>query len=498
MKTYLLLFALLLSSFKVNAQLPDGSTAPNFIATDINGEVHNLYDLLNEGKTVILDISATWCSPCWDYHESGVLDFVWEEYGPESSNEIFVLFVEGDEDTGMLDLQGLTFETKGNWIEDTPYPIIDDASIAEAYQISAYPSVYLICPDKSTNFIGQVPASDHYAASVACPTVLVGTNNVAVGTYTGVTEVACASETSLTPSLSIFNHGTNTLTSCVAQLFVDGEDAGEVTWTGNISSFGMAEIVFSDIMVNSSAELRFELSQPNGFLDEVEGNNHYSIVLGSDKKADAEVRLEIRTDFWPEETTWQLRNDLGEILYSNEDLGPLSCDNVYNQVYNLEIGRCYNFAIQDDFGDGLINGEVVDGSHGCTTQSGNANQAKGSIRLRSDRGLLFDRIAFDEIDFDFLVVEPTVVKELELDDLRVHPNPASNEVYLDFSLTASQMMEIQVYDLLGKTVYSKDWQIYHPGIHTLNFDTNNLHDGVYFIKISDGKAVKTQKIMIVK
>ena len=36
------------------AQLPDGSIAPDFTATDIQGVEHNLYDLLDDGKKVIL------------------------------------------------------------------------------------------------------------------------------------------------------------------------------------------------------------------------------------------------------------------------------------------------------------------------------------------------------------------------------------------------------------------------------------------------------------
>ena len=46
------------------AQLPDGSIAPDFTTTDVNGNVHRLYDYLDDGYTVILDISATWCGPC--------------------------------------------------------------------------------------------------------------------------------------------------------------------------------------------------------------------------------------------------------------------------------------------------------------------------------------------------------------------------------------------------------------------------------------------------
>jgi hypothetical protein len=55
---YALIAALMLGTASF-AQLPDGSIAPDFTATDINGVEHNLYDLLDEGKKVILP--HKWC-----------------------------------------------------------------------------------------------------------------------------------------------------------------------------------------------------------------------------------------------------------------------------------------------------------------------------------------------------------------------------------------------------------------------------------------------------
>ena len=45
--------------FKISsAQLPNGSVAPDFTLTDINGVQHKLYDYLDNGYTVSLPFSC--------------------------------------------------------------------------------------------------------------------------------------------------------------------------------------------------------------------------------------------------------------------------------------------------------------------------------------------------------------------------------------------------------------------------------------------------------
>ena len=159
MKKCILSLAVMCLTFTaLKAQLPDGSIAPDFTATDLDGVEHNLYDILNQGKSVILDISATWCPPCWDYHTGGTLEEVWEQYGPDGTDEMYVFLIEGDGSTTMSDLEGTGGNTLGDWITNTHYPIIDDAAIAQAYQISYFPTLYLVCPDKTVTEIGQVSA----------------------------------------------------------------------------------------------------------------------------------------------------------------------------------------------------------------------------------------------------------------------------------------------------------------------------------------------------
>ena len=167
----LLIFILCLTFGSLNAQLPNGSIAPNFKAIDIDGVEHDLYEILQQGKSVILDFSATWCPPCWSYHESGALHDFMESYGPEGSDEAMVFYIECDITTSLEDLNGTGNNTQGDWVDGTNYPIIDKAYIANLYQIGSYPTIMMVCPDRLVQNVGTQSSDNLYSQIGNCPSI---------------------------------------------------------------------------------------------------------------------------------------------------------------------------------------------------------------------------------------------------------------------------------------------------------------------------------------
>lgn len=152
MKKLLFLLAFL-PSLSAFGQLPNGSVAPDFTLTDYYGSTHNLYSYLDADKTVFVEIFAAHCPSCWAYHQTHRLKNIYNQYGPDGTDELMVLALEYDQynDSNAFTGNHEPWVSAGDWLTGTPYPIFNvedpDRGVFTDYNVSFYPVIYKICPD---------------------------------------------------------------------------------------------------------------------------------------------------------------------------------------------------------------------------------------------------------------------------------------------------------------------------------------------------------------
>ncbi|RME97533.1 MAG: T9SS C-terminal target domain-containing protein [Bacteroidetes bacterium] len=363
MKKIFTLLAMCSLVWGVQAQLPSGTIAPDFTTTDLDGNEFNLYDKLDEGYTVILDFSATWCGPCWAYAQAGHLDRVWEEYGPDGTQEVYVIKIEGDASTDLADLQGTGDRTQGNWLSVISHPIADDASMTQLYNINYWPTIYTVCPNRIITETGRLTADGHYAFANTCLRAE-GEVNAGLLLYEGLQDPFCG-EADLNPTITLQNLGAENLTSASVELNINGQLAQTIDWSGDLATYELETINFDDITITETTEANFNILSINGVADTINDANSFTAVAPRAGVTDQnEAILTITTDEYAVETYWELLDGNGNPLYTGGNIGifdnpPVVAEGSYENSTSYEIpitlpaDGCFEIKVYDYAGDGM-------------------------------------------------------------------------------------------------------------------------------------------------
>lgn len=182
MRFFNTLLAILSISFSSHAQLANGSIAPDFNLTDIEGNSQHLYEYLAEGKTVFVEFFACHCPSCWSYHNTGILESLYQTYGPAGTNQIVVIMIEYDQWNGTNEFNGSAGWTQGDWITNSSIPKVNaenpDRGIFADYNMIYFPMVYKICTDKTTELMDiNYSTAELFQKADACPGSLVVDEN---------------------------------------------------------------------------------------------------------------------------------------------------------------------------------------------------------------------------------------------------------------------------------------------------------------------------------
>jgi thiol-disulfide isomerase/thioredoxin len=553
--------AVLISSFSMttNAQLPNGCIGPDFTATDLNGNTVNLYSILNQGKTVFMDISATWCGPCWSYHNTGALENLYNQYGPPGTNELMVLFVEGDGSTNTACLYGPTgcnSSTQGDWVTGTPYPIIDNATIANQYQIGYYPTIYMITPDRICRENSQISTASHYAAMQQYAITAIAGNDGGLDFGCGMNDNVTGCSAGVNLSVRLFNYSTSPLTSATITVSVNSVVQQTIPWTGNLATYAYAIVNITGVTGNvGSNTAQVSITGINGGTDTRASNDNTNIpfTIFSNVGGTPASQSFASAAFPP--TSWMLYNGgssatwgfstagyngagsakmdfwnspqgdidiltLPPMDFSSYGSGTLTFDHShkqyasgYNDNLKVKISTNCGTTWQTVFNKtgsqtaGPNNLTTVFGYTGnlAWTPSTAAHWLANSIDLSSFLGnssvfVMFEansgwgnNLYIDNVNFNFTTGISTVTVPVQFN---LFPNPAGKSTTVSFTLQNKGNVTVNVVNALGQVVQTVVNEALTPAEYQFNINTENLSKGIYSVKILSADGVSASQLIV--
>lgn len=89
---------------------------------------------------------------------------------------------------------------------------------------------------------------------------------------------------------------------------------------------------------------------------------------------------------------------------------------------------------------------------------------------------------------------PLDVAANELSDLAIYPNPNNGNFNVKFKNTATDLVDITIYDMSGRIIFSKNYN--SNGDFNENIQLGNVQTGVYLLSIFDGERKQVQRIIM--
>ena len=230
------------------------------------------------------------------------------------------------------------------------------------------------------------------------------------------------------------------------------------------------------------ASFIFNITDQSSITDLNDGG-YFAALAAGDSSFDTRVWVHPTTD--PVGTTY-------EISITNA-----SSNAVFAGTYN--VGDNVLIVLSYAPGVGTVKGWVNPTSLGGAEPTPDFSETDASAAATIDRFIIRQdsagetpSILFDElrIGTSFADVTPTTLSNDDYisDVFKLYPNPAKSG-YVNISSTESETIQVNVYDILGK-------QVINAAVASGRLDVSTLNTGVYIVKLTQGTATTTKKLIV--
>ena len=280
-----------------------------------------------------------------------------------------------------------------------------------------------------------------------------------------VPETSCG-DTTITPSVSLTNYGFNTITVAEMTWQINDGDIQTINFNGTLSQNQTQTFTLDPIdLTDGSYIFNASLISVNGVIDQNTQNNEAatSFDIGGNEYITQQITLELLTDDYAEETSWEFREIGGAVLDSGS-YNQSDDNTTFIETFGVVQDNCYEFEIFDSFGDGICC-EFGEGFYTLTTDSAD---------------VIIDGGEFSSSE----VTEISIGEELSTGDaflssISLYPNPANNEITLSIGDT-NDISSYRIYTTFGQLLQEGTLQKNKEVISVSRYTV-----GIYFVVVKN-------------
>lgn len=283
------------------------------------------------------------------------------------------------------------------------------------------------------------------------------------------------------PRILIKNNGSENLKSVQIEYGLRGRKKQKYQWTGDLPFLQTAEVALPGIVDPESDSTLFEvkLLHPNKKKDEYPfDNTGYSLANKVPVYGDSLI-VAFRTNKKIEETSWQIRNAEGQIVFQRTPADSLKAETLYRDTLVLPEGY-YELEVTDSNNDGL--------SFWANDRAG-----YGFVRLLDKNNLIikdFDPDFGSFIHHSFRIEKNAIAESKVANALYLTAYEAKEFIGVDIVLDKPQDVVLRVAGTDNKMLL--ETKLYHFSPQIFQIGASFLEPGHYqvFLQTADGNTIR--------